>query len=109
MAKGKNNQSKTNNYSSFGVGTLIKLAAIEAGKNHGGAFEVHANEDGYKVAFGASIFDGAGRFETRALPTLKEALIAALAGEWATTESTADESALAASSLTRPPSNPRRS
>jgi hypothetical protein len=89
-----NTQSKT--YNTLGVGTLLKLLQIEADKSHGGAFTIYATGDGYKVAFGASILDGAGRFETRALPTLKEALTAALTGEWAKSEVAVDESARAA-------------
>jgi hypothetical protein len=91
MPKDKNNQSKTNNYSSFGLVTLIKLIQIEADAAHNGVFAIHASEGGYRVALGA------GRFETEVRPTLKQALACALAGEWAKSEVAVGESALASS------------
>ncbi|HEU0175226.1 MAG TPA: hypothetical protein VFV58_13275 [Blastocatellia bacterium] len=88
-----NTQSKT--YNSFGVLTLLKLIQIEADKSHAGVFAILATGDGYKVAFGAGVLTGSGWLETRVLPTLKGALTAALAREWAPTET-----AVAASSGT---------
>jgi len=48
----KNTQSKSKTFSSFSVPTLMKLAQMEADKNHGGKFTILADGDEFKVAFG---------------------------------------------------------
>jgi hypothetical protein len=90
------NNTRQKTLSTLGVTTLLKLAQLAADSSHNGEFTISSTGGGFKVAFGAGVLDGAGRFETGVRPTLKEALIAALAGEWATIETAVDESALAA-------------
>jgi hypothetical protein len=91
MAKSKNNQSKTNDYSSFGVGTLIKLAAIEADKNHNGEFTIIAAAGEFKAVYGQGAPSQAE--SVPAHDSLKSALVALLVES----PTFAGESALAAS------------
>ena len=69
----KNGASKTKTLSSFTAPTLLKLAQLEADKNHNGEFTIIAAGGEFKAAFGQGA--PAQLASVSAFGSLKEALV----------------------------------
>jgi len=80
----KNNRSQSP-FASFSVPTLLKLAHMEADKNHNGEFTIIAVGGEFKAAFGQGA--PAQLASVPAFGSLKEALVALLVDAPAFTES----------------------